>query len=100
MARLDQEKRIIAVMVRVYCQAHHQEGILCDGCSELLIYANMRLDRCSFAENKPSCRKCPHHCYNPNMRERIRAVMKYAGPRMIYLHPITALKHILLELRG
>jgi hypothetical protein len=29
------------------------------------------------------------------MREKIKAVMRYAGPRMIYRHPILAGKHFL-----
>jgi hypothetical protein len=29
------------------------------------------------------------------MRENIRKVMRYAGPRMIYHHPIMALRHLL-----
>ncbi len=28
------------------------------------------------------------------MRERVRAVMRYAGPRMLLCHPILALLHL------
>jgi len=28
------------------------------------------------------------------MRERIRAVMRYAGPRMLWRHPLLALLHL------
>ena len=100
MSRLTEEKHIISVMIRAYCAAHHQKGALCSSCDELLVYAHSRLDRCPFAEEKPTCRKCPHHCYKPCMRNQIRVVMKYAGPRMIWSHPLVALKHILLELKG
>ena len=100
MGRLVKEKQIIAVMIRVYCEAHHQKSVLCNVCDELLLYANTRLDRCPFAEKKPTCRKCPHHCYNPKMRKEIREVMKYAGPRMIWSHPLIALKHIFLEFKS
>lgn len=100
MGRLTEEKQIIAVMIRVYCKAHHQKGTLCNACEELQVYANARLDRCPFAEEKPTCRKCPHHCYKPNMRNQIREVMKYAGPRMIWSHPVMALKHIFSELKS
>ena len=100
MSRLTEEKHIIAVMIRVYCKANHQNCRLCSSCDELLVYAHLRLDRCSFAEEKPTCRKCPHHCYKPSMRNQIRVVMKYSGPRMIWLHPLVALKHILLEIKG
>jgi hypothetical protein len=29
------------------------------------------------------------------MREQIRAVMRYAGPRMLYRHPIMTLQHMI-----
>jgi len=29
------------------------------------------------------------------MRERIRAVMRFAGPRMFYRHPIMTLQHMI-----
>ena len=89
----------MAAMVRIYCKAHHDErsgrGELCRECSELLDYARMRLERCPFGAEKPTCAKCSVHCYKPAMRERIRAVMRYAGPRMIPRHPVLALRHLL-----
>ena len=30
----------------------------------------------------------------PEMREKIRQVMRYSGPRMIFHHPIAALRHL------
>ena len=51
------------------------------------------LDRCPFGEEKTTCARCPVHCYKPAMRERVRAVMRYAGPRMLLRHPILALQH-------
>jgi hypothetical protein len=29
------------------------------------------------------------------MQQRIRDVMRYAGPRMLYHHPIAAIRHML-----
>ena len=73
---------------------------LCPECSALLDYALRRLDSCRFENGKPSCRKCPVHCYRADMRERIRTVMRWAGPRMIFHHPLAATKHLLRELRS
>ena len=36
-----------------------------------------------------------NHCYKPEMRERIRQVMRYSGPRMITKHPVAAIRHLL-----
>jgi len=58
-----------------------------------------RLDQCPFQEAKTTCVKCPVHCYKPAMRERIRVVMRYAGPRMLWQHPVLAFYHLFDGLR-
>jgi hypothetical protein len=58
-----------------------------------LDYAIERLDRCPFGDNKTACAKCLVHCYKPSLRERIKAAMRYAGPRMLWKHPILAFMH-------
>lgn len=80
--------------------ARHNTRPLCPECSALLDYALRRLDSCRFGNGKPSCRKCPVHCYRADMRERIRTVMRWAGPRMIFHHPLAATRHLLRELRS
>lgn len=67
---------------------------LCTECSELHAYVMLRLDRCPFGETKPTCAACPIHCYKPDRRQQIRDVMRYAGPRMLWRHPIYALWHL------
>jgi hypothetical protein len=61
----------------------------------MLDYAAVRLERCPFQEDKPTCAKCPVHCYQPKLREQLKAIMRYAGPRMIWRHPILAIRHSL-----
>jgi len=81
-------------MIALTCRDRH--GVtrgLCSECGELLTYARKRLEKCPFAEKKPTCAKCPIHCYQPNKREQIQAVMRYAGPRMMHRHPVLALRH-------
>lgn len=96
--RIEEEKYTVELMVRMYCR--HREGNkeLCGDCARLLDYARERLDKCRFSENKPSCRKCPVHCYRKDMRERVRVVMRWAGSRMLLYHPIIAVKHLVREL--
>ena len=67
---------------------------LCPQCQALLDYALQRLERCRFGEDKPSCTRCPVHCYKPAMREQIRQVMRYSGPRMLLHNPIMAIRHL------
>ncbi len=90
------EARTIEAMVGLYCHAHHDrsEG-LCGDCAALLAYARERLARCPFQEGKTTCARCPVHCYKREMRERVRTVMRYAGPRMLLRHPILTVLHLL-----
>jgi hypothetical protein len=92
--RIRREKKTIEAMVRIYCKNHHEsQGELCPECNELLEYAKTRLDKCPFQEKKTTCGKCLIHCYQPQMREKVKKVMRYAGPRMLLHHPVLAMHH-------
>ncbi|MEP0775407.1 MAG: nitrous oxide-stimulated promoter family protein [Acidobacteriota bacterium] len=99
MGRLERERKTVAAMVRIYCRAHHGGPALCQECQALLHYADYRLDRCPFAADKPTCVACPIHCYRPAERQRMREVMRFAGPRMLWRHPYLAIRHLLDERR-
>jgi hypothetical protein len=82
-------------MIALYCHKYHFADGLCTQCKELLRYAHERLEECPFGEGKTTCARCPVHCYRLEMRQKIRAVMRYSGPRMIYRHPIMAIQHLM-----
>lgn len=89
------EAKTVNKMIHMYCAAKHGTSrSLCTACDELNEYAQKRLSYCKFGNNKPTCEKCPVHCYTPQMRARIKEVMKYAGPRMILHHPFLAFSHL------
>ncbi|MFW9867927.1 MAG: nitrous oxide-stimulated promoter family protein [Candidatus Thorarchaeota archaeon] len=97
---LEKERMTIHTMIEMYCNKFHEyHGELCRECSELFEYAEKRLNFCRFGESKPTCEKCPIHCYKPEMRDKIRKVMRFAGPRMIYTHPIMGFRHLFKKLR-
>ena len=98
MQRINEEKRVIEQMIRLYCQKKEGNHTLCAQCQELLNYAHLRLSHCKYGNNKPTCQKCPIHCYRSDMRLRIKAVMSWAGPRMLLYHPIAVAKHLIREL--
>jgi len=112
--RLAREWKTMSAMVRIYCRDHHQErgrlargfpGLfgthrrdahatgLCAECRQFLDYAEVRLEHCRFGGAKPTCANCPVHCYQRDRREQARVVMRYAGPRMIWEHPLMSLRH-------
>ena len=91
-----QEKVLVSQMIALYCRRKHggKHG-LCKECSELDIYSRQRSYRCPFMETKTFCSNCKVHCYKPDMREKIREVMRFSGPRMIFSHPVTAVRHVI-----
>lgn len=98
--KLATEFKTVKAMVEIYCEAHHDaKGKLCVECADLLRYAEVRLDRCPYGENKPTCNQCPIHCYKPELKEQMRLVMRYSGPRMLLKHPILAIRHLIHERR-
>jgi len=92
--RIALEKRTIRAMIGIYCRSCHSPGEgICLDCREMFDYACTRLDRCPLGEDKSTCAQCSTHCYRPEMRARVKEVMRFAGPRMAYRHPILALRH-------
>lgn len=92
---IEREQRTVEQMIRIYCRYKEGNKELCSRCGELLQYAHTRLERCPFGEKKTSCRNCHIHCYKPEMKKRMQAVMRYAGPRMIFFHPWAAIRHLI-----
>ena len=94
--RMEREHKTVELMIALYCrELHHTKEQLCDECRQLAEYARLRLTNCPFQENKTTCGNCPIHCYKPGMREMVREVMRYAGPRMVWHHPWLAVGHMI-----
>jgi Nitrous oxide-stimulated promoter len=91
---MEKEKKTITAMIQLYCKEIHHSSELCEDCRELHSYAMKRLENCPYKKDKPACSKCTTHCYKPEMRERVKKVMRYSGPRMILHHPILAVDHL------
>lgn len=88
------EERVVKEMIMLYCR-HHHGSALCPDCEELLAYAQQRSEKCPFMETKTFCSNCRVHCYDPAHRARIRSVMRYSGPRMLFHHPLLAIAHVI-----
>lgn len=97
--RLRREFRTMEHMVEIYCAGHHGGRELCEDCRAFLAYAEKRLEKCPYGEKKPTCAKCPVHCYKRRQRELAREIMRYAGPRMTWRHPWLSLMHLMDKLR-
>lgn len=95
----DREKRVITEMVKLYCRKNHKERELCDECREVLNYSLKRIDHCRFMETKTFCSNCKSPCYSPKMKEKIKQIMKFSGPRMLFYHPLLVIYHIISGLK-
>lgn len=97
-SKIDSEIRVVTRMIKIYCRRKEGNNELCQSCTELIEYSTCRLRKCPFGDRKTSCRKCKVHCYSPDMKLRIKAVMRYAGPRMIIYAPLDAIRHLFSEM--
>lgn len=89
-------------MVELFCRENHraEAGGLCPDCRQLFDYAMERTDRCPYGEEKPTCARCPIHCYTAARRGQVRQIMRYSGPRMLRSHPLLTIRHYLDDLTG
>jgi hypothetical protein len=109
------DTRLLGDFTVIYCKAHHDDrertrlesdgvdlGVygrkapgVCKECAELLRYAEKRRAFCP-KDPKPFCSYCDTHCYKTDMREYMREVMRYAGPRsMWHGHAVDGVKHLI-----
>ncbi len=94
--RMVREEKTVQTMIRVYCcDKHETKDSLCPECAELMAYAKARLANCPFQEAKTPCAKCQVHCYKPIMRDKVREIIRYSGPRMARRHPVLAFLHVM-----
>lgn len=96
------EQKVVGEMIALYCRKNHSDTVgkeLCPSCEELLRYSNARSEKCPFMEQKTFCSNCKIHCYKPDMREKIKEVMRFSGPRMLMYHPLLAIWHLICALK-
>ncbi len=120
-AKRSDEARMVSQMIALWCRGHHAEApatsgddstdalrvrlgfrtvTLCPACAELQAYAIARISACPHMGTKTFCSACPTHCYRPAMREQIREVMRWSGPRMILYRPVAAIKHAIVTVQS
>ena len=97
--RISREKETIAKMIALYQKQCPQASVEDGHYQALNAYADKRLDKCVFGEEKPACKQCPVHCYQPAKREEMKQIMCWAGPRMLLRHPILTVRHLIDDRR-
>ena len=88
------EKLSVEKMISYYCHKNHKRDEKCPACTELVFYAQLRLDKCPHGQRKPVCSQCESQCYAAEKRGRIAEAMKFSAPMLVLCHPILAASHI------
>lgn len=106
---IDVEKRrreelvTVGEIIKIYCRGHkhrREDGAdLCPDCQAMADYALVRLEKCPRMDIKTFCSVCPIHCYGKQEAAKIKEIMRYGGPRMLWHHPLMALRHMFIEWR-
>jgi hypothetical protein len=60
-------------------------------------YHENRVENCPYGDGKPVCKDCQTHCYSTDMRDMVKKVMRYSGPRMILHSPSLTIAHMILS---
>jgi len=81
---MGKDLKVIRRFVAVYCREHHDTNGQgpCDECRGLIEYAQKRLEKCPY-DPKPKCKDCTTHCYRPDYREKMKAVMRFSGMHFV-----------------
>lgn len=98
--RRQKKHDIVVQMVDIYCSGNKHkldENGKCADCDLLLRYSKSRTDRCPYINETLFCSNCPTPCYRPDMKERMRDLMKYAGPRLFFKRPFTVIWHMIYD---
>lgn len=101
MTKREAKQNIVETMIALYCRKVHgnKKGALCEECAALSVYCLQKTQKCPFGDTDNFCSFCKIHCYCPQMREKIKKVMRFSGPRLLFIHPIMVIRHMLLGLR-
>lgn len=98
--RIAREAESLSLMIRLFCKRHHSSvGELCDNCRDLSEKAQKSLLHCPYGAGKPVCGRCSVNCFPKDIYARLNTVMRYAGPRMLYKHPLLVASHLLDALK-
>ena len=93
---LAREQDSISKMIAIYCNKQHNSSHkLCEECKNISEYASKCISLCQYGANKPVCGKCPSNCFRGDMYGKMVKIMRFAGPHMLYKHPILTARHIL-----
>lgn len=102
--RIQRDLRTLQAMGSIYCGAHHA-GVskdaagLCEECAATIKFTHDRASACPY-DHRGNCKDCAIKCNRGDQKERIKAIMRYAAPRMLFKHPLMTLEYVVKKLRS
>lgn len=92
--RREKERRLLSCMVAYYCRKNHGNRVrLCPECADVDRFIRQRC-HCPRQEATRLCRSCPAQCGRPELKEKLRRMVRYACPRMLFRHPVTVSRYV------
>ena len=95
--RTTRDRKILEAMGRIFCKAHHSGEKdpygLCPSCRETVEATLVRTAVCPYG-HEGNCQDCDIHCQRGEAQERIREIMRYAAPRMVFRHPLMTAEYL------
>ena len=97
--RTERDRKTLEAIGRIYCSAHHDtspkdETGLCTSCRQVIDQTLQRATACPF-DHEGNCQDCSIHCQRGEAQQRIKEIMRYAAPRMTFLHPLMTAEYLL-----
>lgn len=91
MENVDKDRKTLEAIGRIYCDAYHEgpkdASGLCPACRETVDATLARTQACPF-NHEGNCQDCEVHCQRGAAQKRIREMMRYSAPRMVFRHPL------------
>lgn len=104
MSDLDKDRRTLEAIGSIYCRGHHpgvakDTGGLCPACRGTIEQTLDRAAACPYGHGH-NCEDCETHCQRGEAQQRIKAIMAYAAPRMVFRHPLMTLEYLKKKAKG
>lgn len=104
MDKIDKDRRTLEAIGSIYCRGNHDAiekdaAGMCPECREAIEQTLARAASCPHG-HEGNCQDCETHCQRGEAQLRIKAIMKYAAPRMAFRHPIMTIEYLRKKLRG
>lgn len=104
MSDQENDMRTLEAMGRMYCKKFHVHAVkddagLCPECRETVEATARRTQMCPF-NHEGNCQDCPIKCQRGDAQDRIKAIMSYSAPRMLFVHPIMTGRYLQRKIHG